>query len=99
MRDNIIIAGDALDHNEQCHDLVCFRDTRIAAQRYCRGSSVGSADWEVTEMCARECSSVLRGCLDCWFDEYVAIEERGETSALEGDHDSGNPVGLNLFWC
>jgi hypothetical protein len=83
MRDNMIMAGDALDDDELCHDLVCFWDTRDSrATLLVWGAPWDPRNWEVTEAFARKWSWVLSGCPDLLLGTNMWRRKRGEKPLL-----------------
>ncbi|XP_077660398.1 bZIP transcription factor [Aspergillus fumigatus Af293] len=61
MRDLLILAGDAFDDDELCHDLMAFWDTRnSAATLLVWGDSWDPKNWEVTEKFAHKWTWMIR---------------------------------------
>jgi hypothetical protein len=83
MRDNMILAGDALDDDELCHDLVCFWDTRDSrATLLVWGAPWDPQNWEASEAFAIKWHWVLRGCPDLLVSTNKWRRKRGEKPLL-----------------
>lgn len=79
MRDNLIAAGDMLDDDDLCHDLMAFWDTRnTGATLLVWGEPSDPKNWEVTEEFARKWGWVLRGCSELLISSNRWRMGRGE---------------------
>lgn len=79
MRDNLILAGNALDDDELCHDLTGFWDTRNDnATLLVWGTPWDPQNWEVTEAFARKWGWLLQGCPEILISTNKWRVERGE---------------------
>ncbi|OOF97366.1 hypothetical protein ASPCADRAFT_143779 [Aspergillus carbonarius ITEM 5010] len=79
IRDNLILAGEALDDHEFCHDLIGFWDTRRSdATLLVWGLPSNPRNWEVTENFARKWSWLLRGCTEILISTDSWRVQRGE---------------------
>ncbi|KAE8389427.1 hypothetical protein BDV23DRAFT_184501 [Aspergillus alliaceus] len=73
MRDNLIAAGNTLDDDDLCHDLMAFWDTRnTGATLLVWGEPWDPKNWEVTEGFCKKWGTMLWGCSEllvstnCW---------------------------------
>ncbi|OGM46185.1 hypothetical protein ABOM_004862 [Aspergillus bombycis] len=79
MRDNLITAGDMLDDDDLCHDLMAFWDTRnTGATLLVWGEPSDPKNWEVTEGFARKWGWLLRGCSELLVSSNLWRTRRGE---------------------
>ncbi|KAB8275238.1 hypothetical protein BDV30DRAFT_225280 [Aspergillus minisclerotigenes] len=79
MRDNLIAAGDMLDDDDLCHDLMAFWDTRnTGATLLVWGEPSDPRNWEVTEEFARKWGWLLRGCSELLISSNLWRLKRGE---------------------
>ncbi|KAB8262132.1 hypothetical protein BDV32DRAFT_147783 [Aspergillus pseudonomiae] len=79
MRDNLITAGDMLDDDDLCHDLMAFWDTRnTGATLLVWGEPSDPNNWEVTEGFARKWGWLLRGCSELLVSSNRWRMRRGE---------------------
>jgi hypothetical protein len=96
MRDNLILAGDALDDHEFCHDLIGFWDTqRENATLLVWGTPWDPQNWEVTEAFARKWSWILRGCPEILISTNKWRAKRGEKKVRWREiFDSGSKLQI-----
>ncbi|KAJ5661892.1 uncharacterized protein N7477_009508 [Penicillium maclennaniae] len=79
MRDCMILAGDAFDDDDLCHDLMAFWDTKnTAATLLVWGNSWEAKNWEVTEAFAHKWKWLLRDSPELLASTNFWRKSRGE---------------------
>lgn len=78
MRDNMILAGSALDEQELCVDLVGFTSRKAGMGIAIWGEAWDPLNWELTEAFIRNWTWTLEGCHDLLRSTNMLRAKRGE---------------------